>query len=261
MVPVQGVTVPTEASRVGTLILGGRSAARWPSLESLVSRQYGMVIGRFRGPIAELAALCRRTGPSVVVADQDFLSPIWMSVEPKFSLGTAARLLVEVNDDAHPPVEPLLRAGCWGFVRSSASARTVAKAVNAVASGQLWLSRSELTLIVRTLLAAQLYGLTPRETEILRLVAQGHRNQQIATCLFISVETVRWHLRAIYSKLGVHDRLSAVLTAFGVLGSGDKPNLRPPEYKVDVFSRRVHCVSTEPGDGDRPSAAPDENSL
>ncbi len=226
MLPAQGVVVPTEASPLRTLILGGRSAARWPSLERLLSKKYGMLVGRCQGPITELAAVCRRTGPSVVMADQDFLSPVWDSAERQFPLGTTARLLVEVSDGAGPAVEPLLRVGCWGIVRSSASIRTIAKAVNAVASGQLWVSRSELTLIVRTLMAAQLYGLTHRETEILRWVAGGYRNQEIATRLFISVETVRWHLRAIYSKLGVHDRLGAVLTAFGVLGSGHKPNLR-----------------------------------
>jgi DNA-binding NarL/FixJ family response regulator len=161
----------------------------------------------------------------VVIADHDFLSSVWISSEPHFALRTTARLLVEVNDGVGA-VESLLRVGCWGVVRSSASARIIAKAVHAVACGQLWLSRSELTLIVRTFVAAQLYGLTPRETEILRLVAEGCRNQEIARRLFISHETVRWHLRAIYSKLGVHDRPSAVRAVFGVLAVRDGANLQ-----------------------------------
>jgi ATP/maltotriose-dependent transcriptional regulator MalT len=65
--------------------------------------------------------------------------------------------------------------------------------------------------------------LTARETEILALVAQGFTNQQISDALHIGRETVRWNMRMIYGKLGVHDRESAVLRAFGT--SLRKPSL------------------------------------
>jgi DNA-binding CsgD family transcriptional regulator len=73
-----------------------------------------------------------------------------------------------------------------------------------------------LTRIARRHLIGQSLGLTAREIQVLRLVARGCRNQEIAEQLFISVETVRWHLRSLYGKLGVHDRLSAAVFASGL---------------------------------------------
>jgi DNA-binding NarL/FixJ family response regulator len=68
-------------------------------------------------------------------------------------------------------------------------------------------------------------GLTPRELEVLKLVHQGHRNQEIAKALFISDVTVKAHLRNIYEKLGVRSRTEAAVRAAAFLsdtnGSSD----------------------------------------
>ena len=62
-------------------------------------------------------------------------------------------------------------------------------------------------------------SLSPREVDVLRLIAQGQTNQQIAQRLFISVSTVKKHVRSIVSKLGVSDRVQAAIRAIelGVL--------------------------------------------
>ena len=80
------------------------------------------------------------------------------------------------------------------------------RAVKAVLADELWVDRRTLSRIVQNMLHGIRCGLTPREIEIYGLLAEGLRNCQIAERLFISVNTVRWHLRSIYSKLGTHDR-------------------------------------------------------
>jgi len=73
--------------------------------------------------------------------------------------------------------------------------------------------------MIRDLLSAESpRKLTRREKEILRLVGQGYKNQEIAEQLFISRETVRWHLRSLYPKIGVQDRLSAAFYATETCG-------------------------------------------
>jgi len=68
--------------------------------------------------------------------------------------------------------------------------------------------------------------LTRRETEVLRLMARGHKNTQIAKTLNVTEQTVKNHVRNIFSKLGVETRVAAVLYAINQdLESSDSPNL------------------------------------
>lgn len=194
-----------------------------------------MAVARCHGTFSDVVALCRHLGPSVLLVDQGFLRAERIGVDVHRKLGTSVRVLLEFEDGQQHALETLLQLGCWGFVRPSAPAKTVARAVTAVASGQLWVSRSDLTMIVRSVIVARLFSLTARETEILRLVALGYRNQEIARRLFISNETVRWHLRCIYSKLGVHDRFGAALGAFGSFqpGAASVTHVPPREFRTN----------------------------
>lgn len=167
-----------------------------------------------------MLALCHRLRPAVLVVDPDGFERLIAAASAsgtKPLLGT--RVLITSSEDIaqdQATLEGLLRAGSWGLLHPEASPRTVWKAVRAVAKGQFWISRTALTLLARRYMLADLLGLTAREGEILRMLALGCRNQEIAERLFISVETVRWHLRSLYNKLGVHDRLSAAIRAFGL---------------------------------------------
>ena len=75
----------------------------------------------------------------------------------------------------------------------------------------VWLVEASKTLsrIFQDMLRAMKYRLTFRESEILGLLAEGLKNGEIAERLCISLQTVRWHLRSLYAKLGTHDRFSA----------------------------------------------------
>jgi len=202
------------------IVLAGGCGRRWQALERLASRGAAVPIVRCPGPPEEAVALCRRLRPCVLLLDVESFRRLLTPAEtPRTSKLLGVRILVQAEQSDQDTIEGLVHAGCWGVVSAKARPTTIWKAATAVAAGQYWVPRFLLTQLVRRYITAEAFGLTAREAEILRLVARGSRNLDIAQKLFISVDTVRWHLRRIYSKLGVHDRLSAAMQASGLLGA------------------------------------------
>lgn len=113
-------------------------------------------------------------------------------------------------------VEGLLKEGAVGYVLKDDSPETLPQAVRAAAKGQQWFSPKVTAMLVgsrRQEAELDSPGLTPREMEVLRLMAMGYRNDQIAEELVISQQTVKNHIRHVYSKLEVESRVEAVLYA------------------------------------------------
>jgi DNA-binding NarL/FixJ family response regulator len=138
----------------------------------------------------------------------------------------SVKILVLTDDDDEAVLgEESLKMGCAGGISRHAPASVFARALQAVSRGELWAPRSSLAQLIRQLLANENpRKLTRREKEILALIAAGHTNSQIANSLFISRETVRWHVRSIYSKLGVRGRRDAIVHATSArLTSYSKP--------------------------------------
>jgi DNA-binding NarL/FixJ family response regulator len=153
--------------------------------------------------------------PCVLLVDQSFVErqdPAWFAETIEF--GRAVQVLVYVPMELPAVVEKLLRMGCMGVLSQNVSPRNVRRAIQAVTGGQIWAGRQVLSgMLQAELMSAYPRRLTARETEILRLIAKGFKNREIAEKLFISRETVRWHVRSLYSKIGVQDRLSATFYA------------------------------------------------
>jgi DNA-binding NarL/FixJ family response regulator len=136
------------------------------------------------------------------------------------------RVLVLTTFDLDEYAFAALRAGASGFLVKDAAPVT---AVRSVAAGDAVVSprvtRRMLELFARALPATaqaatpdglhpRLAPLTPREVEVLRCVAEGHSNGEIAARLFLSEATVKTHLARILPKLGVRDRVQAVVLAY-----------------------------------------------
>ncbi len=181
------------------------------------------------GTAAEGAAavrLCRESRPDVVV--MDVRMPVMDGID------ATRRILAEAGDspphvlilttfDLDEHVYDALAAGASGFLLKDVSAEKLFDAVRIVAAGEALLAPS----VTRRLIAEfarlkpgasapgpSIQALTPRETEVLRLVAEGLSNPEIAVRLVVSDETVKTHVSRVLSKLGLRDRTQAVVVAY-----------------------------------------------
>lgn len=116
-----------------------------------------------------------------------------------------------------------LRAGASGFLLKDGTAERLFDAVRVVAAGEALLAPSVTRRLISQFAAQHTPAdppvpvagrLTPRETEILRLMAQGLSNHKIAQRLFVAEETAKTHVSRILNKLGLRDRTQAVVAAY-----------------------------------------------
>jgi DNA-binding NarL/FixJ family response regulator len=145
------------------------------------------------------------------------------------------KVLVLTTYNADETVYAALRAGASGFLLKDAAPAELVAAVRAVAAGDGWLDPSVTRAMLHEFAArpqpcvrtpAELARLTPREREVLVLVAHGLSNTEIAGRLFIGEGTVKTHLGRILVKLSLRDRAQAVATAYqtGLVQPGGPPS-------------------------------------
>ena len=133
------------------------------------------------------------------------------------------KVLILTTFDLDDYVFGALRAGASGFVLKDAPAADLVHAVRVVAAGDALLAPS----VTRRLIAdyatrgrpdrrttAALGELTPRETDVLRLIAHGQSNQEIAGKLVLAEQTVKTHVSRVLAKLALRDRAQAVVFAY-----------------------------------------------
>jgi DNA-binding NarL/FixJ family response regulator len=133
---------------------------------------------------------------------------------------TRVLVLTTYGDDGD--VLAAIDAGATGYLLKDAPREELLRGVRAAARGESVLSPSvAATLLGRVREPVPETPLSPRELEVLRLVAGGATNREAAARLFISEATVKTHLLHVYAKLGVNDRAAAVATGYerGLLGS------------------------------------------
>lgn len=128
----------------------------------------------------------------------------------------SVRILVLSAYDRREYIVGLLNAGASGYILKDDSPEELVRAVRAVARGERWLSSRIAQVLINSAggeEAAALDKLTEREREVLQLIGRGYRNDQIVKELTISEQTVKNHIRNIFSKIGVTTRVEAVLYA------------------------------------------------
>jgi DNA-binding NarL/FixJ family response regulator len=114
-----------------------------------------------------------------------------------------------------------IEAGCSGFLKKTRPASDIVTSIRAVARGELVVSADELAGVLERFRSGAVGGsLTAREREVLRHLARGQSNEDIAKELYVSLHTVRNHVQNILTKLNAHSKLSAVAIGMrlGILG-------------------------------------------
>ncbi|MFH8634762.1 response regulator [Streptomyces lydicus] len=132
--------------------------------------------------------------------------------------GTQVVVLTTYADD--DDLFPALRAGARGYLTKDADGDEIARAITGVLSGEAGLSPKiqrrlleRVTEPVRTVPRPP-DGLTAREVEVLRLVAEGQSNPEIARTLHVSIATVKTHINNLFAKAGLRDRAQAIRYAY-----------------------------------------------
>lgn len=125
-------------------------------------------------------------------------------------------------------VRPALELGVAGYLLKDAPPETVVEAVREVFSGQLHLDQRVSATLADATTAVPDEGITPREQEVLELVARGLSSQDIANELFISERTARTHISHLLMKFGMQSRIQLALWAYnnGYLTQADLPSPR-----------------------------------
>jgi DNA-binding NarL/FixJ family response regulator len=139
------------------------------------------------------------------------------------SEGEATKILILTTFDIDEYVVEALRAGASGFLLKDIRADELVQAIRVVADGETLFAPSVTRRLLETFIgprppapeqARELDGLTPTERKVLTLIGQGYSNSEIAARLFIADTTVRTHVRHIFEKLGLRDRVQAVVFAY-----------------------------------------------
>jgi len=164
---------------------------------------------------SEALELARLHKPDVVL--MDLLMPVMDGITAIGHIrrelpDTEVVALTSVLEDAS--VVGAVRAGAIGYLLKDTQGEELVRAIKAAANGQVQLSAQAAARLVREVRAPDSpETLTERETDVLRLLAQGKANKEIARALFIGENTVKTHVSSILVKLGVQSRTQAALYA------------------------------------------------
>lgn len=203
-------------------------------IESLLALSNEVDVVGQAGDGDEALAVVEAEGPDVLLLDlrmpgRDGIA----TLEALRGAGSAVAVLVLTTFDDDELVLRALRAGAKGYLLKDVTLEELVGAIRVLAAGGTLVQPALTDRLLRRIDAEPLpdgfshlptpQPLTPRETEILRLLASGFTNREVADALFLAEGTVKNHISTVLAKLGVKDRTRAVLRALhlGLLGTAD----------------------------------------
>ena len=208
---------------IGVLVVDDQSMVR-EGFAALLAAQDDIEVLGTAGDGQEAVELARKVTPDVVLMDVRMprldgieATKVLLAEEP------APKVLVLTTFDLDDHIYAALRAGASGFLLKHAPAAELLHAVRVVAAGEALLAPEVTQRLIAHYLATgpapaaappTLAALTPRETEVLRLVGRGLSNREIAEELVVVEQTAKTHVSRVFAKLGLRDRAQAVVLAY-----------------------------------------------
>ena len=208
---------------IRTLVADDHEVVR-DGFAALLGTQADMTVVGSAADGAEAVKLSAEHSPDVVL--MDVRMPVMDGIEATREIAAAndegPRILILTTFDLDDYVYDALQAGASGFLLKDVPAETLFEAVRVIAGGEALLAPTVTRRLIaefarlrpRQVRPDALSALTPRETEILGLVAEGLSNGEIASRLVLSDETVKTHVSHVLRKLGLRDRAQAVVVAY-----------------------------------------------
>jgi DNA-binding NarL/FixJ family response regulator len=203
-------------------------------LRMIVEAQPDMEVVGEAGDGKEAVRVVRETGPDVVL--MDVRMPVLDGIEATRLVlhePDPPRVLVLTTFDADEHVYDAMHAGASGFLLKDVRPEDLARGVRVVAAGETLLAQAVTRRLIERFVrrpspgsSPDLDDLTSREIEVLEMIASGKSNAEIASALFVSEATVKTHVTHLLAKLGVRDRVQAVIFAYesGLVEPGvDRP--------------------------------------
>ena len=185
-------------------------------LTALINHQADMKVVGSVGTVAECMPAAAELDPDVVLIDfrlPDGTGPDAANAIRSFR--PAAKMIFLTREDTDAARFAAVQSGASAFIHKSKAAADVVSTIRDVARGKMLITPRTIASLLakRKSIEAQLERLTPREREVLRLLAEGHPSRSIAAQMGISYTTVRTHIRSLGSKLAVHSKLEAIVKA------------------------------------------------
>ena len=185
-------------------------------LAALINDQDDMRVVGQAGSVADAVDRAAELEPDLVLID--FRLPDGTGADAATAiraLRPATKLIFLTREDSDAARFAAVESGAGAFIHKSRAAQDVVDAIRNVARGGSLLTAESVAQVVSRWrdVQAQLERLTPREKEVLRLMAGGTPSREIASRLGVSYSTVRTHIRSLGSKLGVHSKLEAIVKA------------------------------------------------
>jgi DNA-binding NarL/FixJ family response regulator len=212
----------TAPSEISVLIVDDQRLVR-SGFAVILGTEPGITVVGQAGDGEEAVALARRLAPTVVLLDIRMPNMDGLTAARLILAETTSRVLMLTTFDSDEYVYAALRAGASGFLLKDAPTEQLVAAVRSVAAGDALIDPSITRRLITQFVQAarpgpgdppQLATLTPRERDVLRLLAQGLSNAEIAGALVVEESTVKTHVGRILMKLDLRDRVQAVVLAY-----------------------------------------------
>lgn len=204
------------------------------ALATILTRGGIEVVGQ-AGSGDEALLVVRRTRPDVVLMDVRMPGRDGLSATAELCRGGTVRVVVLTTFDHDEYLYGALRAGAAGFLLKNSTPEDLVRAVQRIAAGESVLDPAVTARVLARYTAppatavpsAALQRLTEREQDVLGLLARGLSNVEIATDLGVGEATAKTHVSHVLTKLGVRDRVQAVIYAYEVGFAPDGRRGRP----------------------------------
>ncbi len=206
-----------KTSQAVTVLIASENTLLRECLAERIAREPGFRVLAEAADASDLPTQLKRAAPDALLFDADGLGALPENLLERLrSRWPDLRILALSGRTDDFAVARALRSGAAGVLGKAEGLSMLFRALSAVASGQSWAGREAIARALTGLqrrVRSSAGVLTPRERQLLGLLAEGYRNKELASLLRIKEQTVKIHLHSLFRKLNVRTRVEAALKA------------------------------------------------